>query len=645
MATDKIVLQIEVDERGIKSSAGNIEGVFDKLGQNIGKNFGAGIGTAISGLTASFLGLGAAVGGAFAFKELISAGAEAEASINKLNQALRSAGVFSASTSDEFRAYATQIQATTTINDEHIQSLLSLSLTYAKTTDQAKEITSAAIELSAALGVDLETATKQLGQSLDGTAGRLGELVPQLKTLTAEQLKSGEALRVVQERFGGSAQAQTQTYTGSITQLKNAFGEVTEQLGLFIVQQPLLTSAIKSSTKFFQDITQSLDDFKNSGKQTAEGFSADIRLTENRIKSLRDQLDALSKAGFNSQNLFDFTSKQAELDKLTNRVKQLDDQNEKLFQNELRRGSTKTSIGLGGPTQAEIAQQVGFQKELDQSRLQGANLQIALLQAVRDQSNASEIDEALANERRLLVDQQFQITKTGLEEQFRSGQIASQDQFNALVVQSEINKNLQIAAIDEQERQRVEANQAFTRTKIGNDLKSLAGTTAQLSTKITNTFGVGIAGAFEKFGAALATGKNAFAEFGKALIGILGDMAIQYGTFLLLSGLGGLFVSGGASASSIPFGIALIALGGALKALSGGGVGGPSPGGVPGAGQTSPQANDISGGFSPVQSVAEPQSRVTVNVDGALDARSVGLQIAQILQDISDTNAAELRFS
>lgn len=143
---------------------------------------------------------------------------------------------------------------------------------------------------------------------------------------------------------------------------------------------------------------------------------------------------------------------------------------------------------------------------------------------------------------------------------------------------------------------------------------------------------------------AFVQGENGFEAFGKAVLGIVGDMLINIGisfiniakaveaiktSLLKLTGGPGLLA-----------GLALIAIGGALKGLSGGvgGIGtagvGAGESGIPGGGVASTPTLDQ-------QEVnQEPNTVVNVNVEGSIlsDTREAGLQITNVLKEFFDTN-------
>lgn len=169
---------------------------------------------------------------------LLAAGAVAvksfgqqQEAVELLNQSLKNAGTFSKQASQDLQSFASALQRTSTFGDEVILQNLALARNFTQTNEQAKALTQAAVELSAATGKPLESSITNLGKTFAGLAGELGESVPALRDLTQEQLRAGAAIDLVSKRFAGSALASSQTFNGQIVQLRNSFGDFLELLG------------------------------------------------------------------------------------------------------------------------------------------------------------------------------------------------------------------------------------------------------------------------------------------------------------------------------------------------------------------------------------------------------------------------------
>lgn len=261
------------------------------------------IGSAFSGMGPIIAGVGAAIASAFAVGKLISFGKEAtrlaiiqENAVNELNSALARTGQYSAQASKDFQEYASALQAASTYGDEVIlknaaliQSLGSLDQ------DALKGATQAALDLSAALGIDLTSASTLVGKAATGEIGsfsRFGLVIE--KGATASETFAN-ALEKINSKFGGAAAAQINTFGGATQQLTNTWGDLQEEFGNFIIKNPLVVEAIKKVNgklsefgKYVSDNRKELLILFNEGIVTVlRGLSSFLTFIGNMVQGLK----------------------------------------------------------------------------------------------------------------------------------------------------------------------------------------------------------------------------------------------------------------------------------------------------------------------------------------------------------------------
>lgn len=190
-----------------------------------------------------------------------------EDAINNLNKQLALNGNYSREASQDMQDFARELQKTTKIGDEQTLSMLALAATFGKSNEETKKLTQAAVELSAATGLSLEGSIKNLGKTYAGLTGELGESLPIIRTLTAEQLKNGEALDLIINRFGGTAAAQIQTFSGLQQQLSNSFGDLTEQIGAVVTENQVYLAVMTELNKIINEQTDAVEGNKNAYQQ------------------------------------------------------------------------------------------------------------------------------------------------------------------------------------------------------------------------------------------------------------------------------------------------------------------------------------------------------------------------------------------
>lgn len=153
-------------------------------------------------------------------------------------------------------ASAAELQSRSTVGDEAIIEQQAFLAALGLNERQIKSTIEAAVQLSAALGTSLDSATKNLAKTYGGLTGELGESIPALKNLTEEQLRNGEAIRFVNENYKGFAETAASTGVGPLQQLKNQLGDLGEQIGVILL--PVLekiTAALKKVATWVQDLS------------------------------------------------------------------------------------------------------------------------------------------------------------------------------------------------------------------------------------------------------------------------------------------------------------------------------------------------------------------------------------------------------
>ena len=210
MADKKLNIKVRAD--GAKRAKKDLKGVDNSvksLGRSALKAGAAFIGTAglISGI-----------------KKTIALAAQQELAERQLSTAL-------GRTSQALLDQASALQKVSMFGDEAIigQQAFLASLKFSE--EQIKKIIPVAMDLAAATGMSLESAVRNTAKTFSGLAGELGELVPQLRELTAEEMRAGKAVKVLNDLFGGQAAGQQGTLAFNMKQLEMAAGDLGEKIG------------------------------------------------------------------------------------------------------------------------------------------------------------------------------------------------------------------------------------------------------------------------------------------------------------------------------------------------------------------------------------------------------------------------------
>ena len=151
---------------------------------------------------------------------------------------------------------AGELQSKSTFGDEAIIEQQSFLAALGLTEEQISSTITAAVQLSSALGMDLTSSVKNLAKTYGGMTGELGESIPALKNLTAEQLKTGEAVKYVNDNYKGFAEIAASTGTGPLVQLKNTIGDIAEQFGVILLPSlQKVANTLKSVAEWIQNLS------------------------------------------------------------------------------------------------------------------------------------------------------------------------------------------------------------------------------------------------------------------------------------------------------------------------------------------------------------------------------------------------------
>lgn len=181
----------------------------------------------------------------------VEAYAVQEKAIFQLNAAIKLSDTVSESSKKSLTDFASAIQNMTGVGDEAVISLEAMLISAGRNEEQTRKLISAAADYSAATGKNFQSSVEQLNKSFSGLAGELGEAIPAIRELTAEELKNGGAIDALLRQYGGFAKELENTADVSITKLKAAWGDLLEEIGRAIT--PAITPIINNLTDFIQN--------------------------------------------------------------------------------------------------------------------------------------------------------------------------------------------------------------------------------------------------------------------------------------------------------------------------------------------------------------------------------------------------------
>lgn len=203
----------------------------------------------------------------------VRAASEQQDAINKLNVALAASGKFSRDASEEIVKFAEGLQKTTKFSDDAIISASALIQTLGKlSTDSLKDATEAALNLSAALGIDLESAATLVGKAANGNVTALQKMGLEIKKGATDAETFANALNAI-SGFGNVASSQINTFSGAVAQLSNIFNDLQEEFGFIVVENQTFIDIIKEVSTIIGEFSGSVGDNRQALKElVSEGI-------------------------------------------------------------------------------------------------------------------------------------------------------------------------------------------------------------------------------------------------------------------------------------------------------------------------------------------------------------------------------------
>lgn len=183
-------------------------------------------------------------------RESIKAYAEAERAQSRLTSALRAQQMATPATIASMNQYAQELALTSTYTDDAITDTERLLLQMGVMPSKMKPAIQAVADLASGLGIELSQAAGLVGKALDGNSASLKRYGIHIDEAAFAANGADEVFKRVEERFGGQAQDELNTYTGKVKNLSKAFGEIQESFGKFIMSNPMFqfgTNALGAS--------------------------------------------------------------------------------------------------------------------------------------------------------------------------------------------------------------------------------------------------------------------------------------------------------------------------------------------------------------------------------------------------------------
>lgn len=257
----QVSIKINADSSNAEKGLDKVNKKLNDLSKSAPLKGMANLGAAVSGVGVAFSAVTKSVGAVVdALGECNEAYKVQEKAEKSLEVAARNNPYLDGKSVAALKNYASELQSISDYGDEQLLPLMTKLAASGRTQEQIMQIMSASVDMAAGGAASLGEAVSSLNKTFAGEAGELSALSPKIKDLTQEQLKNGEAVRLLAQQYKGMAKETADTGT----QMKNAIGDVKEMLG--DVVHTFLTPIQESATSILCTITGWYQSIKNYNK-------------------------------------------------------------------------------------------------------------------------------------------------------------------------------------------------------------------------------------------------------------------------------------------------------------------------------------------------------------------------------------------
>jgi hypothetical protein len=276
-----------------------------------------------------------------------------ERAVNKMTVAMKNQGDYSKTALQGMIDYSAQIQKTTTVADEAALSVMANLKSYGMLDEEIKTATRLAADFAAAKkeeGMTITQASEIIGKAYVGQTERLSRYGIVIDTTKSKSEQFQEVMDQLQQRFGGAAAAELETYEGQWENLENRFGEIKEDVGALALEvTKLLMPALDWLADAAKEAAEGMNLLFGSGKEAQASRKRmeildQIHEAEEAVRSLKATVEVDTSGSFLSKVIYgsaDPEETTRQLAKAEADVKRLN--NELMtFNRELRQEEVKT---------------------------------------------------------------------------------------------------------------------------------------------------------------------------------------------------------------------------------------------------------------------------------------------------------------
>lgn len=250
----KAKIKIEAETKKARAELGKLDKAIDKTGKSTKSTTGI-LSKFSAGLVAAGVGIAVFTRG---LKAAFAAAAVQEKAIAALNAQLIGLGDAAAGVSQRLQEQASALQNLSLAGDEEIISAQAQIAIFTKEEDEIKALTAAAIDLSAALGISLDSAAQLLGKTIGSTTNALSRYGVAVEGAVGSTERFNSLVEGL-AKFSGAAAAQVGTFAGQLDLLVRNLFDSAENAAELATKSSDLIATLKLLNKEISELNAVAD--------------------------------------------------------------------------------------------------------------------------------------------------------------------------------------------------------------------------------------------------------------------------------------------------------------------------------------------------------------------------------------------------
>jgi len=279
MAKDKVYITLEVTDKGtavVKGFDKNTEQAFNKM-KTHAKASTASMGSSLQKLKKHWVAYSVgAVAAVVAVKAVMTKIISTITTWTRLSMVQEDAEIALAASlkanleytdqlNTKYQEFAANIQKKTKYGDEEVLQLMALQKNLGVASDKIEEATKMSIGLAAATGRDVQSMAMYVALAQQGEFTMLRRYIPALRSTT----DATEQLRIVMEfaaRGFKVAQDVTESFSGSLKQTSNLWGDLREKLASVITKNQTILAYMKQTREWLIKVGEEVDAWREANQ-------------------------------------------------------------------------------------------------------------------------------------------------------------------------------------------------------------------------------------------------------------------------------------------------------------------------------------------------------------------------------------------